>query len=191
MTLLYRCRSLEHLVAEYPCNPWAKILCLVAEIADFPSHGKMYQNGLLPAREVFAYCWSSQHVWPHSLVKEHSVRVSTLPRSGLATPRPRRQRAAGQFRCVAQDLRIDILHYRWPLLRCVWASGRSVAPTRHPHPCGGCCERIGATGVVKRCCYDSKFRYYRRGTRIMTVLANLGHPYVGQIEENHGAVDPK
>ena len=151
----------------------------------------MYQNGLLPAREVFTYCWSSQHVWPHSLVNERSACVSTWPRSGSAAPRPRRQRAAGQFRCVAQDLRIEILHRHRPLLRFVWASGRPAAPTRHPHPCGGCWEWIGAAGAVKQCRYDSKVYYHCRGTRIMTVLPNFGHPFVGQIEEDHDAVDPK
>ena len=33
----YRCGSLKHLVAKYPCNPQAKIPSLVAKIADFLS----------------------------------------------------------------------------------------------------------------------------------------------------------
>ena len=117
--------------------------------------------------------------------------VSAWPRSGLAVPRPRRQRAAGQFRCVAQDLGIEILHRRRPLLRFVWAFGQSAAPTYHPDPCGGCWEWIGAAGKDKECRYDRTCHYCRLGTQMLTVLPKFGHPFVGQIEEDPDAVDPK
>ena len=78
----------------------------------------------------------------------------------------------------------------WPHLLVNKHSVRASVWPRSPHHCGGCWEWIGAAGAVKQCRYDSKFHYYRRGTRIMTVLPDIGHPFVGQIEEDPDAVDP-
>ena len=179
----HRCRSLEHLVAEYPCDPQAKIPSLVAEIADFLSPPRSVPKWAAACSGGFCLLLVFTACLAALACERTQCTVSAWPRSGLAAPRPRRHRAAGQFRCVAQDLRIEIMHRRRPLLRFVWASGRSAAPTRHPDPCGGCWEWIGAAGSDKECRYDRKFHYYPLGTRIQTVLPKLGHPVVGQIEE--------
>ena len=185
----HRCTSLEYLVAEYVFNSQVKILCLGAEIAYLPSHVQMLRNGRRPHREVFGYFWSSQYVWPYLLVN------STVYRVGVAEERFSCSLATPTLCCRAVLMyhagSLKILHPHRPLLRIVWPSGQSAASIRYPHHCEGCCECIGAAGAVKQCRYNTKFHYYRRGTRFLTIMPRTNHTYVGQIEGDPDVVNSK
>ena len=56
---------------------------------------------------------------------------------------------AARIRMSAPDLRFEIRRPSWVRTRLAWAATTPAAPIRHPSPCGGCWEEIGAAGEGK------------------------------------------